>query len=220
MTQLNYNERSWVIDLISEINLVSSNRTTFQFRATGEQTLTTSDGKLFPDLILQDENLNVIQGWECKFPDTSILDDDLLSNAKIKAETLNLESFLVWNVKEACLYLKNNDSGEFEPKKNWFRPEFYVNCGLYSELDRNIYNKKESYKLNTLKMIEKSNPNFHILQIHDFLCNSSTCPSHIKNIRLYRDNQGHLTVYAAKKHLSSKIKYFFLQKKLLEKSNL
>ncbi len=120
MTQLNYNERSWVIDLISEINLVSSNRTTFQFRATGEQTLTTSDGRLFPDLILQDENLNVIQGWECKFPDTSILDDDLLSNAKIKAETLNLESFLVWNVKEACLYLKNNDSGEFEPKKNWF----------------------------------------------------------------------------------------------------
>ncbi len=120
MTKLNYNERSWVIDLISEINLISSNKKSLKFKATGEQTLSTELGKLFPDLILQDENLNVIQGWECKFPDTSILDKDLLLNAKIKAESLNLQSFLVWNVKEASLYIKNNNSNQFEVVKSWF----------------------------------------------------------------------------------------------------
>ena len=128
MTKLNYNERSWVIDLISEINLISSNKKSLKFKATGEQTLSTEVGKLFPDLILQDENLNVIQGWECKFPDTSILDKDLLLNAKIKAESLNLQSFLVWNVKEASLYIKNNNSNQFEVVKSWFTKNINSRC--------------------------------------------------------------------------------------------
>ncbi|MDA7547966.1 N-6 DNA methylase [Acidimicrobiia bacterium] len=119
MKNLNYNERSWAIDLISEINLISSRKISDQFKATGEQTLTTKVGKLFPDLILQDFNLNVLQGWELKFPNTSILNEELLDNAKIKAESLNLESFLVWNVKEACLYLKNQATGAFEAMKTW-----------------------------------------------------------------------------------------------------
>ena len=54
MENLNYNERSWVIDVISEINLFANSKNLTIKRAGGEHSLAGKEGKntLFPDLIL------------------------------------------------------------------------------------------------------------------------------------------------------------------------
>ena len=101
----------------------------------------------------------------------------------------------------------------------WYRPKGTITCSTYSEIDRNVYEKKESHILNFLKNIETTYPNFHVFPIHEFLCNSSKCPSHIDGIRLYRDNAGHISLFAAKQYISSPIRSFLLQRELLiEKS--
>lgn len=50
-------------------------------------------------------------------PDTPITDPDLIKNAELKARLLGLNSFLVWNVAEAVLYVQEH--GTFVPKKAW-----------------------------------------------------------------------------------------------------
>ena len=55
-----------------------------------------------------------------KFPDTAITDIEFISNAQEKANRLNLDSFMLWNIKEAVLYLKKD--GEFKSEKNWSIP--------------------------------------------------------------------------------------------------
>ena len=102
----------------------------------------------------------------------------------------------------------------------WFRSKGTINCSAYSEIDRNVYEKKENHILDILKKIENTYPNFHVFRIHEFLCDSSKCPSHINGIRLYRDNSGHISIYAAKQYFSSEIRSFLLHRKLIEKSNL
>ena len=98
MRNLNYNERSWVIDVISEINLFANSKNLSIKRAGGELSLGSERGKstLFPDLLLfsDDGGSSAIQGWEMKFPDTAITDIELISNAKEKARRLNLNSFI------------------------------------------------------------------------------------------------------------------------------
>jgi methylase of polypeptide subunit release factors len=118
MAKVSYNERSWAIDLITEINLWSTARDVLIKRAGGENTLKGSGGSLFPDvLIFGDEKKgNVLQGWELKMPDTPIDDADLISNAKKKAELLSLNSFLVWNVSAAVLYKIQEDGTEVKVK--------------------------------------------------------------------------------------------------------
>ncbi len=101
----------------------------------------------------------------------------------------------------------------------WYRPKRTINCSTYSEIDRNVYEKKENHTLDVLKKIERTYPNFHVFPIHEFLCDSSKCPSHINGIRLYRDNDGHISIYAAKQYFSSEIRSFLLHRKLIEKSN-
>lgn len=54
-------------------------------------------------------------------PDTSINDCEFIENAEMKANLLNLDSFLLWNVKEAILY-KHQDGG-FTPIQSWFTSE-------------------------------------------------------------------------------------------------
>ena len=49
---INYNERSWAIDLISEINSYVSNNGLLIKRAGGELTLSDSHNSLFPDVLL------------------------------------------------------------------------------------------------------------------------------------------------------------------------
>jgi hypothetical protein len=102
----------------------------------------------------------------------------------------------------------------------WFRPKGNINCATYSEIDRKVYESKANKTLNSLKRVEQSYPNFHVFPIHEFLCDSSKCPSHINGIRLYRDNGGHISIYAAKQYLSSEIRSFLIQRNLIKKSNL
>lgn len=115
----NYNERSWGIDIISEINSWASKKSVQIKRAGGEETLTSESGSLFPDVLLfgdQSKSL-ILQGWELKFPDTPINDTELIQNATQKARRLGLNSFLIWNVSIAQLFVKRGN--EFSVYKVW-----------------------------------------------------------------------------------------------------
>lgn len=119
--QSNYNERSWAIDLISEIEYYARTHRRTIRKAGGERTVKASkkSGALFPDVLLfQDEkSLNILQGWELKMPDTPITDQELIENATKKARLLGLNSFLVWNVSEAALYVEKN--GSYRVSHSW-----------------------------------------------------------------------------------------------------
>jgi len=103
----------------------------------------------------------------------------------------------------------------------WYRPKRIINCSTYSEISRKVYENTGKNKdiLNFLKMTEKSYPNFHVFPIHEFLCDSIKCPSHINGIRLYRDNDGHVSLYGAKQYISSEIRSFLLARELIKRSN-
>lgn len=61
MTRVNYNERSWAIDVISEINLYLANKSWYFKSAGGESTISNETSSLFPDvLIFQDQGRNII----------------------------------------------------------------------------------------------------------------------------------------------------------------
>nr|WP_263323789.1 SAM-dependent methyltransferase [Neobacillus sp. Marseille-Q6967] len=107
MNVTNYNERSWAIDIISEINIWANNRNVKIKRGGGENTLSTGRTNLFPDVLLfGDEHSSLIlQGWELKLPDTPIHNTELIDNARIKADALGTNSFLLWNVTTAVLYV-------------------------------------------------------------------------------------------------------------------
>ena len=117
MAKVTYNERSWAIDIISEIALFSSKVNKPIKRAGGESTINTGKKRFFPDVLLYGENSDILMGWELKMPDTPISDTDFIENAKIKADILKLNGFLLWNAKEAVLYLLDNN--EYKPYKNW-----------------------------------------------------------------------------------------------------
>ena len=51
-------------------------------------------------------------------PDTPITDDEFIANAARKAKTLRLNSFLLWNVSTAVLYVSENLE-LYEPVKSW-----------------------------------------------------------------------------------------------------
>ena len=115
-----YNERSWAIDVISEINNYSATRTRAIVSAGGENTVSGPSGSLFPDILLYgDSNGSIVQqGWELKMPDTAINDLALLENAELKARRLGLSSYVVWNADEAVLYTKDPEDN-FVHTKAW-----------------------------------------------------------------------------------------------------
>lgn len=117
-----YNERSWAIDVISEINSYVDSRNRAVVRASGEHTLSGSSGSLFPDVLLFGDSSGSIvqQGWELKMPDTAINDVALINNATRKANRLGLNSFVVWNANEAVLYIKDT-AGNFVHTRAWPR---------------------------------------------------------------------------------------------------
>lgn len=119
MAKVTYNERSWAIDIISEINLHLANKSWHFKGAGGESTISSEKSSLFPDvLIFKDQAKNIIlQGWELKMPDTPINDAELISNAIKKANILQRDSFILWNVKSAVLYSKQGES--FSILKTW-----------------------------------------------------------------------------------------------------
>ena len=119
MAKINYNERSWAIDVISEINLHLANKSWHFKSAGGESTISSEKSSLFPDvLIFKDQTRNIIlQGWELKMPGTPINDAELISNAIKKAKILQRNSFILWNAKSAVIYSKQGDS--FSILKTW-----------------------------------------------------------------------------------------------------
>ncbi|MES2734078.1 MAG: N-6 DNA methylase [Bacteroidota bacterium] len=119
MAKITYNERSWAIDVISEINLHLANKHWHFKSAGGESTISNDKSSLFPDvLIFRDQSKEIIlQGWELKMPDTPINDAELISNAIKKAKILQRDSFILWNVKSAVLYIKQEET--FSILKTW-----------------------------------------------------------------------------------------------------
>lgn len=111
MLNRNYNERSWAIDIISEINHWSSTRDVIIKRAGGENTLISAEELRFPDVLLfGDQNQGLIlQGWELKMPDTPINDRNFIDDATRKANILGLNSFVIWNVTNAQLFVKQQN---------------------------------------------------------------------------------------------------------------
>jgi len=118
--RVKYNERSWAIDVISEINAFVSKIDKPIKRAGGESTIITTSKRLFPDVLLFGESGKgkILQGWELKMPETPITDSRFIKNAREKAQCLGLNSFLLWNVSAAVLYIEDED-GEFVPYKRW-----------------------------------------------------------------------------------------------------
>lgn len=116
-----YNERSWAIDLIGHLKHLAAETNRSIKDAGGEQTIRTEGGSLFPDVLLFGDRVTarILQGWELKMPDTDIDDAELRKNAEAKARALGLESFLLWNVSHAHLYVQNPDGGEFERSYAW-----------------------------------------------------------------------------------------------------
>lgn len=121
MKKVFYNERSWAIDLIGYIKQVLSSLNCSIKDAGGEQTIRTDGGNLFPDVLLfGDKSLALIlQGWELKMPDTRIDDLDFIHNAKIKALALGLDSFVLWNVSHAHLYVRQTNTETFTCYYKW-----------------------------------------------------------------------------------------------------
>ena len=122
---INKNERSWAIELISQINSIVDNHDLVIKRAGGESTISTGQRKkMFPDVILyNDRQLNtIIQGWELKMPDVSINDEVFVNDAQRKARALGLTSCVIWNFTSAKFYVLNTQSNIFEIAKMWDNP--------------------------------------------------------------------------------------------------
>ncbi|MEZ6255735.1 MAG: N-6 DNA methylase [Patescibacteria group bacterium] len=144
MTQINYNERSWAIDLISEINIWLSQRNIVIKHAGGENTLNSEGNSLFPDVLLFGDldKGKILQGWELKLPDTPIEDEEYIRNAKKKAELLSLNSFLLWNVAKAVLY-KIEEDGTHSIIKTWNNLSHLTNRAEVLQNKREISNMLE-----------------------------------------------------------------------------
>lgn len=119
------NERSWAISLISDVNIKLRSSNLKIVRAGGESTISTGQKSMFPDVLLygDDNQTQILQGWELKLPDTSITDVTFINDAKRKAVSLGLNSFFIWNFSAGVLYVKNERS-EFEITKQWNETNF------------------------------------------------------------------------------------------------
>lgn len=102
------NERVFAGQVISWINeLVKADKTRFEW-ATNDEGLKIEAGEtLFPDILLFSNKSNalVFNGWELKFPDTDVDDEELIENALKKAKALRTNSFVTWNGKNTIIWL-------------------------------------------------------------------------------------------------------------------
>ena len=179
MSKVTYNERSWAIDIISEITLFASKTDKPIKRAGGESTINTGAKRYFPDVLLYGEESDILMGWELKMPDTSISDTEFISNASEKANILGLNGFLLWNAQEAVLYILNGDS--YLPSKSWdtshgviaSRKEVHGNRNLWieslHEILKDINGFIESGTIKRKPLIESFKDN----EIIDFILQSS-----------------------------------------------
>ena len=116
-----YNERSWAIDLIARLKLLAAQYNRSIQSVGGEQTISAEGGSLFPDVLLFGDRATarILQGWELKLPDTDINDQDFRQNAEDKARALGLDSFLLWNVSYARLYVRDASTDRFIIENEW-----------------------------------------------------------------------------------------------------
>ena len=119
-TIIRRNERSWAISMISDINIKLQSLNLRIVRAGGETTISTGYQSMFPDVLLYgDENqTQILQGWELKLPDTPITDITFINDAQRKAVSLGLNSCFIWNFNAGVLYVRS-ENGEFEIVKQW-----------------------------------------------------------------------------------------------------
>lgn len=163
MSVVNINERSWGIDLISCINEFIAGKDFVIKRAGGENSLKSSHNTMFPDVLLfgDSQSAKILLGWELKMPDTDINNDEFISNAFTKAKLLKLNSFLLWNVNYAKLYVIEDDKLKIE--KEWelsqilgTREDVQNNRSLWIELLKNI-----------------------IIDLNEFIINGTVCTTKI-----------------------------------------
>ena len=116
-----YNERAWAIDLIGHLKHLARQAHRSIRDAGGEQTIRAEGGSLFPDVLLfgDQATARILQGWELKMPDTGIADAEFRINAETKARALGLDSFLLWNVSHAHLYVRDPRNDEFARTADW-----------------------------------------------------------------------------------------------------
>lgn len=122
MASTRKNERSWAIEMISQINQFVSSNDLIIKRANGEVTISERRGQsMFPDVVLYgDQDLSsILQGWEIKMPDVPITDDDFVHDAQRKATALNLNSCVIWNFTYAKLYIYDETTHEYIERKKW-----------------------------------------------------------------------------------------------------
>ncbi len=121
MAVANYNERAWAIDLIGHLKQIAHHEHQPVRDVGGEQTITDGDVSLFPDVLLFGDRsaARILQGWELKFPDTDIADDEFRQNAELKARMLGLDSFVLWNVRYARLYRLTPNDDSYELHTEW-----------------------------------------------------------------------------------------------------
>lgn len=106
--KVGYNERSWAIEMITQINFIAENNDLLIKRAGGESTISVNPQlRMFPDVILYgDTNLTtILQGWELKMPDVPITDETFVKDAQRKARALHLDSCVIWNFQYVQFYI-------------------------------------------------------------------------------------------------------------------
>ena len=103
--------------------------------------------------------------------------------------------------------------------EQWYRLKNPLDCTHKSYYSRQKYDNKTYKSFQTLKEIEDGNPYFHVYNIHELLCNSTSCPSHINSTRIYRDNGGHLSIHAVREFISDDLENFLIEKNLLPHNN-
>ena len=118
---VNYNERSWAIDLIGHLKHLATSGHRAVRDASGEQTVRGAGTSLFPDVLLFGDRATalILQGWELKMPDTGIDDQEFRRNAEQKARVLGLNSFVLWNMSYARLYALNREDDIFVKIEEW-----------------------------------------------------------------------------------------------------
>lgn len=116
-----YNERSWAIDLIGHLKHLANLDNRSIKDAGGEQTIKAEGGSLFPDVLLFGDKATarILQGWELKMPDTGIDDAEFRENAETKARALGLDSFLLWNVSHAHLFVRDPRTDAYVRSQTW-----------------------------------------------------------------------------------------------------
>lgn len=120
MATAGYNERSWAIDLIAHLQGIAHSEHQAVRHVGGEQSVAVDGGVMFPDVLLfgDRDDARILQGWELKLPDTPIDDSEFFENAEEKARSLGLDSFVLWNVTYARLYVLN-DENDFVLHTEW-----------------------------------------------------------------------------------------------------